>query len=380
MIASFVLLICSYNDGNWVSFGGAGAFIPHKTVRLLGEDINVTYTDAGIHVKVFFSFKNNGPATTVEMAFPFEDTQYSQSESFLNFVTTIDSVRVQVKKVSIPIVSNFFKSYGFDEQYKEFARPFAYVKSVHFEKNQTRHVLVEYDSAYGAAGGGWNLNEYILRTGATWAGTIGQCSITVDWTQSNEYSRPSLQFVRKDQSRFDNEWIFLSARKATTEFRNFEPEFDLDLTTIPGFFHFTLNGEPMGLDSGIAGAAGPVITGSPSDPLIASYGLEAFFWDGNYVADYFIPGAVPNAFGNYLEMRASSEIVDGFGKKHTLARNPNLGENDEYLWRVHIKDLVEALGGTFKWNTEWERIDLTMPTLKKPIRKPGDPIPKVIGK
>jgi hypothetical protein len=46
---------------------------------------------------------------------------------------------------------------------------------------------------------------------------------------------------------------------------------------------------------------------------------------------------------------------------------------------VYLKDVVEALGGSYTWVAEWERIDITMPTREKPLRKKGDPVPPPRG-
>ena len=71
--------LVAMNDANWVSFGGAGSFAPHETVHMLGEDINITIFDERIHVRVYFSFENRGPATTVKMAFPFETVAWNKN-------------------------------------------------------------------------------------------------------------------------------------------------------------------------------------------------------------------------------------------------------------------------------------------------------------
>ncbi len=359
------------NDANWVSFGGAGAFVPHRTIHMLGEDIDIVIFDDKIHVRVFFSFENRGPATKVEMAFPFEDTYQAQGESFLRFATKVDGVAAPVKRVTVPPITREgrnWKLQGYD-----LARPFAYVKTVEFSENQRRTVLVDYVTNHGYAGTGWRMNEYILHTGATWAGRIGHCSASVDWSATKEISKPALRFVTLEGKAVEHAWTMLSARKATTTLTNIEPDYDLDLTSIESFWNATLNGKPLPLHRGHAGSEGPVLSGSSNDPLIYTFGLQSFFDEGKGRDRNYFDGPVANAFGNVIKANDSRHVSDGQGRKYRLRREfVDWHEQEE---RAFLKDIVEALGGTFQWNAEWERIDITLPTRAKPLRVKGNPVP-----
>ena len=366
IVVTLLLALVAVNDANWVSFGGAGAFAPHKTVHMLGEDISITVFDDKTHVRVYFSFENKGPATTVEMAFPFEDTGQSMNATpFPNFATKVDGEPVAVKRVTtkpFTRIGEEFKEQGYD-----LARPFVYVKEVEFAENQRRTVLVDYTALNGFGGSGWVSNEYILRTGATWAGKIGHCTVTVDWTKTKAISKPSLQFLKQDGKLVPSTWTYLSARKATCTLTDFEPDFDLSLTSIKSFWNVTINGEQLGPDRGIAGSSGPLLTGEPSDPFIYEFGLLDFFWEsGNYRSDY-VEGKVANAFGNFLDVTDASTVRDGLGRKLRLSRS--VESFGEYESKLRLKDLVEALGGTFKWNGAMERVDITLPTRDKPIKR-----------
>ena len=227
-VTSAVALGTPVNDANWVSFGGAGAFVPHKTIRMLGEDINITIYDDKIHVRVWFSFRNDGPKTTVKMAFPFEDSVFSQEEIVKRFSSKIDGQAVKVVKEQISTfttVGESFLKYGTD-----LSQPFAYVKEVAFEPGQRRIVLIDYVTAHGTVWDG-NSDEYVLRTGATWAGKIGMCTITVDWSNTTKLSDPSLKFYREDLSQFESKWTYIDSKRATTTISDFEPDFDLSLST-----------------------------------------------------------------------------------------------------------------------------------------------------
>ncbi|MCH7903000.1 MAG: hypothetical protein IH944_00365 [Armatimonadetes bacterium] len=213
------------NDANWVSFGGAGAFVPHKTIRMLGEDINITIYDDKIHVRVWFSFRNDGPETTVTMAFPFETVAYSEP-IVKRFASKVDGEAVATTRVAIP---PFNKSVA-EWAPEGYISSYAYTKEVHFKAGQRRFVLVDYVTAHGAVWDG-NSDEYVLRTGATWAGKIGICTITVDWSNTTKLSDPSLKFYREDLSQFESKWTYIDSKRATTTISDFEPDFDLSLST-----------------------------------------------------------------------------------------------------------------------------------------------------
>ena len=227
-LVSLLSAVAPVNDANWVSFGGAGAFVPHKTVRMLGEDINITIYDDRIHVRVWFSFRNDGPATAVKMAFPFSDTVFSMEPIVKRFSSKVDGEAVAVVKERIePFTKDGkdFKKLDYD-----IAQPFAYVKEVAFEQGQRRTVLVDYVTSLGRVFGG-NIAEYVLHTGATWAGKIGMCTITVDWSNVKLSNGPFLKFYREDLSEFKSPWTYISPTKATTTITDFEPDFDLSLSS-----------------------------------------------------------------------------------------------------------------------------------------------------
>lgn len=363
------LLLLGANDANWVSFGGAGAFAPHKTIHMLGEDINITVYDEKIHVRVYFSFENKGPATTVKMAFPFETVGWND-DLVRSFASKVDGKPVTVEKLkNVPL-----KMGDKDEFEEEWARNEVYVKVVEFGENQRRTVLVDYTTGHGHAGSGYQVNGYILETGATWAGKIGTITLTVDWTNTKRISRPALTFSKNDGEDVPRDWTRVSKRRYATEFQNVEPDFNLDLTSILGFWNVRLNGKDLSCGHGIVGSTGPLLAGTPPDvQMMADEGFDSLFNEGHFNMDYF-EGKVANAFGNFLTLRDPTTLRDGLGRKHRL-RRPAVESDSHGFPVVYMKDLIEALGGTYKWDPEVERIDITLPTRDKPLRKKGDPIP-----
>jgi hypothetical protein len=365
-----------YDDANWVSFGGAGAFVPHKTIHMLGEDVNIEMFDDKIHVRVFFSFENKGDATAVKMAFPFEGTQYEDWFQLYRFATKVDGQAVPVEKVEIPTFTRQgkdFLKYG-----DTIAKSFVLVKQVSFDKGQRRTVLVDYVVKRGFAGINWAFDSYVLHTGATWAGPIEHCTITVDWSKVKTMGKPDLEFRKEDETLVPSEWTYTAPRVATTTLLNIEPDYDLSLTSVGGFWHVTLNGKT--LDSGHgAYEDGGMFSGNWPDPQMFASGFEDFFADVYSYERGFISGPVANAFGNALTLEGKTKLRDGFGKTHTLKRAATPSKRFLDDFEVYLKDVVEALGGSYTWVAEWERIDITMPTREKPLRKKGDPVPPPRG-
>lgn len=360
--------LVAMNDANWVSFGGAGSFAPHKTVHMLGEDINITIFDERIHVRVYFSFENRGPATTVKMAFPFETVAWNK-----NLVRSFSS-KVDGEPAKLEVLKDVPLTLGDKDMFEQqWARNEVYVKSVDFAAGQRRTVLVDYTTARGHAGSGFLFDQYILETGATWAGRIGTITITVDWARTSKVSRPSLTFYGEGGREVAAVWTEIGRRRRTTELKDVEPDFNLSLTSILGFWNVNLNGSPLDPSFGIANSTGPILSGDPSDPYFYEFGFADFFTPSGPLDFEYYTGEVANTFGNHLELIDKHTLRNGLGKNLKLKR-PAVAYGD-YEARIRLKDLIEALGGTFTWVEADERIDLTLPTRAKPLRKKGDPIP-----
>jgi hypothetical protein len=310
---------------------------------------------------VYFSFENRGPATTVKMAFPFETVGYDDRfNALLRFATKVDGKAIAVSRVKIAPITEIGESYL--KQGIELAVPFALVKEVSFEANQRRTVIVDYVVTRAEFGIGGFSDSYVLHTGATWAGRIGQCSVTVDWKSVTNPGKPEMQFRRKDYSVHPSTWHYLAPRVATTVLTNIEPDFDLELTASEGFGHVTLNGLTLDPYRGTA-IHDASFSGSPSDPMVLTRGLFDFFTDGYSDNRERIEGPIGDQFGNALSVTGARTLTTGQGRKLTLRRD--VLDFGEYGERVYLRDVVEALGGTFKWVPEWERIDITMPTGKR---------------
>ena len=366
MFAAIVTLALTptSNDANWVSFGGAGAFAPHKTVQMLGEDINIKVYDDKMHVRVFFSFENRGPATTVKMAFPFSTTNWNQ-DLVRSFSSKVDGKAAAIERLkNVPLGTGEFVIAA-----DEWRRNEIFVKTVEFAQGQRRTVLVDYTTGRGYAGDGSLNDSYILQTGATWAGTIGTITISVDWSNTKATSRPDCVFRGMEIKPVPQQWQAVGRHRLTTTITDVEPTFDLDLSSVGGFFEVWMDGERLDSSYGAVGTYGHVLAGQRDDPLVLIYGLDKLMrnWahrEGVQRKDSWVyPRVVERTQGTHT-------IILWNGKTITLRRGfvdhkqmaVTAPEEDNYLY---LKDFITAIGGTFKWDSDEERVLLTLPPKMK---------------
>lgn len=354
------------NDANYVSFGGAGALVPHKTVHMLGEDIEITMDDDTTHVRVFFSFQNKGPATKVQMAFPFSYVDWTGDSPVRKFASTVDGAVAKTRIVVLRATPASPDSSDLP------IKDIAYVKEVSFGSNQRRTVKVEYSTEHGSAG--FVLSDtYILKTGATWAGRIGTATITVDWAKMSSLSRPDLVFRRSDGTEYAATWTFVNNKRATTTLTNFEPDFNLDLSCVEGFWDVWINGRRMDSERAYPSYTSGSLFGDKRDPFIPLGGLGRLFMEwavqNRMVRNEFdtwveILESVPNSHS--LRLKNASVLAV---KRGVRDRDGSPATELNKQQSVFLKDFVQAIGGTFKWNATKERIEITLPIPSKPSAK-----------
>jgi hypothetical protein len=351
------------DDANWVSVGGAGNFSKNKHVRMVKEDVRIRLADE-VHVHATFWFKNEGPKAIVTMAFPDSTSINGRTagdgfrSAIRRFTSTVDGKPVKVWRQPVHRPKN-------PEQDTEYRS--VWLKKVPFETGQSRVVTVDYVAEHGAAGNGWMFDSYVLETGATWKGRIGECRLTVDWSAMKNRSKPMLTLPR-DKAFHPATWTWLTPHKATVTLRNIEPDFDLDLTTIRGFWNFTFNGRPMAQNLGLPDNDDiRLLRGAHADLVMAVDQLGSFFGtaDGT-VHEWKNP--IVKSFGGTLKLLDRRRVRLGNGKSVTLAR-PATGalptDNSAGYTYVYLKDLIRALGGTYTYVPGRDRVDITLGPTRK---------------
>lgn len=169
-------------DDGFISFGGSPRLLSaHPQIEMSREDVAIVVKGGKARVRAKFIFKNHGAATKVRMGFPDTDAREENGEPtkmrrrpyLQDFRSWVDSKRVSTEMVRAQGSLGLW-----------------HAKTVAFNRNQTRTVIV----AYWTELGGRYLGEigtkakraafssacsYMMSTGASWRGPIGYARVTV---------------------------------------------------------------------------------------------------------------------------------------------------------------------------------------------------------
>jgi hypothetical protein len=158
------------DDSNISGVGGAvTAMTPSRFVRMVAETV-VCDAPTGA-VDATFVFHNDGPATDVHMGFPEEGGGVTSHDGYADLRSFQSYVDGQpVKAVRSPGKVN--PASGDGEDFGGW-----WVKTVHFDPDQTRIVVDRYVGGIGDDSLGDNYLEYILSTGAAWKDPIGDVTV-----------------------------------------------------------------------------------------------------------------------------------------------------------------------------------------------------------
>jgi len=329
------------DDAAWTNVGSAGNFTQNKQIRMVSERVDIQLRDKRSHFRATFLFRNEGPATTVTMAFPEErhgDEKHSRG-AISRFFSTVDGRSVKVRRQRLP----YDPSTG--SEYRA-----AWLKEVRFSRNQTRHVLVDYWAENGDIGD-YVSNKYILKTGATWKGKIDDCIVNIDWSAFRDQSDP-LIVLQDGGDREEPEPGPLAERRQTLHFRDLEPDFDVLIDWVNGATNFQMNGEMMQAN-GIGGDRNSYVFGGSTDPKIAiRYVPEVF---GADVTEEGMEPEVGSLFsgGSHKVRVLGDRTVEIDGKTVKLRRSGGIEEDQKCIF---LKDLVQALAGKFHYNASLDRI------------------------
>ncbi len=146
--------------------------VQNSAVQLVAETIVIN--DLGrrpgqgrFTVDVNMTFKNQGAETTIQMGFPVVTNDYDD-EIDTHFRTWVNGQEVKIeKKRGVPHPQ--IKNYSFSE--------LVYAYTVSFKSGETKKIKHSYDvgGSFDSMGG-WQF-QYVLRTGALWAGVIEDFSL-----------------------------------------------------------------------------------------------------------------------------------------------------------------------------------------------------------
>jgi hypothetical protein len=211
------------DDGAMYGVGGSLALMKgHPTVRMVSEEVKIRLPEAEVEAQ--FVLRNEGPATWVTIGFPETgggaDFPGTDQSSFTGFRSTVDGKPVRVSRV---IES---RGGGMSDYH------FWWVKRVHFARGQTRVVVNRYTGELGFDSGGHRSFTYVLKTGASWKGSIGRARITCDVTGLKGAAPLT----------FRPEGGIRTGDRITWDLRDLNPNEDIDLYWLPGFHKVRVNG------------------------------------------------------------------------------------------------------------------------------------------
>lgn len=342
------------DDAYWSAAGGAGNFGKSKDIRMVSEVVHITLKHASMHVHATFNFQNAGAAETVTMAFPetmkdYKERRAGDAIAITSFKSTVDGKPVTVTRKEMPL-----------KNLDEYARYSAvWLKQVPFEAKGKRQVVCDYEAEY-SQGRDYFDSYYILRSGATWKGDIGDCLIHVDWSQLKGQGTP---IFRAADAPIMGDKSIKAARQgedwAEFHFKHIKPKFDLKMDWMNSFWNFRVNGKPAEvLPIGQSGES--LVHGSGADPTLDFEGLPDLLGTVKEAKKGVDDFDIDNAPATDILLHGREMIFTPSGRVKLDGRYLKIrqapGSKEEN--RVFVRDIVNALGGTYRYDSAADRADI----------------------
>jgi len=158
--------------------GTIRAMKEHSAIAMVAEYVHARLGADSVRVECVFYLTNTGPATQVSVGFPeMAHGDVLGPSRFADFRSWVDGEEVQVTPIDGPADDPIFPQMTW------------WVKEMAFAAGATRVVRDRYVAPPGNVVDGSMLFEYILHTGASWAGSIGVADIVVDLDTGAEVVR-----------------------------------------------------------------------------------------------------------------------------------------------------------------------------------------------
>jgi hypothetical protein len=144
---------------------------------MLREKVRVYVAKDKVTVEAEFWFRNGGSTTTLNVGFPDENSDTAGGPALKNFQSWVDGKKVRTQYRTGEMAPNW------------------HVKRVTFPKGRTVYVRDRYVTNVGS----WRIGQkemfsdrvqYVVHTGASWKGTIGETDLRV-------YIEPSMPYPRR---------------------------------------------------------------------------------------------------------------------------------------------------------------------------------------
>ena len=158
------------DDGGIENVGGSARLMKDQGhIHMVAETVRAKVSQDRVEVDCIFTMKNLGPADTVLIGFPdHSSTPDGRVAPMRTFRSWVDGVEAQCDTMG-----------DVDRDADDRDWDYWWTKSVPFAAGQTRIIRDHYVAVPGSSVDGHQWFEYILETGASWAGPIGSAEIIV---------------------------------------------------------------------------------------------------------------------------------------------------------------------------------------------------------
>lgn len=252
-VAGLVLAMLPYaaqaDDASLGAVGYGVVPLDNDQVTMAAERVDAEIRGDRAWVTCVFTFTNTGPPTEVLMGFPQADSTRGESE--------LVDFRAFVDEVEIPVA---FRHDTQTQARSEYPVAGWHTFTVAFAPGQTHIVRNTYHGRLTRVSNGGRIFEYILHTGATWKGPIGQADIVVRWQRDRDVAPESLSAHPTGYAK--------GRRELRWHFSNFEPSREDDIGV---HFRPVYGPHNLGIDPSFWGQVPPSRSepGRPPEPLIA---------------------------------------------------------------------------------------------------------------
>jgi len=220
-------------------------------IQMESEVVTVDLYNDSSFVACVFNMRNLDKAQDIEIGFPLmnfylwgEGTEFTNPKTKNSFEVMVKGQRINNVDIYIPqnlttIISqsNSNQRYNLLRNYTNQNKPW-YLWKVHFNKNEAVKIVVKYRLPCGSLKSNRFFN-YLLSTGAAWAGPIKSASVIVN-----------LKDIPADQviSVSPNKHLKRSGQKLSWTFTNLEPttneDIDIKYEVVKGSYQAFLNNQP----------------------------------------------------------------------------------------------------------------------------------------
>lgn len=211
------------DDGVFLGTGGSVTPSQSSSVRMVAEEVDLDISDQFVRGKCTFVFFNDGPAETLLVGFPDHSPggdDISENKrgrpSIYDLKITIDGQEVATEVLPVAKPTDTTQSAWPSRRIRYY--DWVHTWTCDFQAGQTRILRTEYEHAMSTSVGDPCILDYMLTTGASWAGSIGKIVVRI---------RPGR--LRLKTAYHPREWLWTGSEYVWTA-ENLEPTENINLS------------------------------------------------------------------------------------------------------------------------------------------------------